>query len=169
MTSAEVTTTGNKLNVIMGEALALSSEHLPTAVVNAFSVTADGNAVEISGITTPITKTKLNFTFPSGTTIRQGQTVKLSYNKTTAGTDALKDDADNEVVSFTDFAVTNSSTVVPSGPGAPTGLGATANGPSQIDLAWMAPADVGGSAITGYKVEWSADRRHALDRARREP
>ena len=40
-------------------------------------------------------------------------------------------------------------------PGAPTGLAATANGPSQIDLAWTAPASTGGSAITGYKIEVS--------------
>ena len=42
-------------------------------------------------------------------------------------------------------------------PGAPTGLAATANGPSQIDLAWTAPASTGGSAITGYKIEVSPD------------
>ena len=35
----------------------------------------------------------------------------------------------------------------PTTPGAPTGLAATANGPSQ-DLAWTAPASTGGSAIT---------------------
>ena len=40
-------------------------------------------------------------------------------------------------------------------PGAPTGLAATATGPSQIDLAWTAPASTGGSAITGYKIEVS--------------
>ena len=39
----------------------------------------------------------------------------------------------------------------------PTGLAATANGPSQIDLAWTAPASTGGSAITGYKIEVSPD------------
>ena len=42
-------------------------------------------------------------------------------------------------------------------PGAPTGLAATANGPSQIDLAWTAPANTGGFAITGYKIEVSPD------------
>ena len=42
-------------------------------------------------------------------------------------------------------------------PGAPTGLAATATGPSRIDLAWTAPASTGGSAITGYKIEVSPD------------
>ncbi|MST33324.1 hypothetical protein GHK86_11420 [Acidimicrobiaceae bacterium USS-CC1] len=36
-------------------------------------------------------------------------------------------------------------------PDAPTGVNATANG-SVIDLSWKAPANNGGSAITGYKV-----------------
>ena len=47
--------------------------------------------------------------------------------------------------------------MVPAKPGAPTDLSATANGDTQIDLSWTAPEDDGGSAITGYKVEWSAD------------
>ena len=42
-------------------------------------------------------------------------------------------------------------------PGAPTGLTATANGPSRINLAWAAPGDTGGTAITGYKIEVSPD------------
>ena len=53
----------------------------------------------------------LNIRLPTGTTIYQNQTVKVSYDKTEAGTDALEDDAGNEVASFTDFAVTNNSTV----------------------------------------------------------
>lgn len=43
-------------------------------------------------------------------------------------------------------------------PGAPTGLTATANGPSRIDLAWKAPTDDGGAPVTGYKIERSSDR-----------
>ena len=42
-------------------------------------------------------------------------------------------------------------------PGAPTGLTATANGQTQIDLSWSAPQDDGGTAITGYLIEVSAD------------
>ena len=45
----------------------------------------------------------------------------------------------------------------PSVPGAPTSLTAAASSESQIDLSWMAPADNGGAAITGYRIEVSAD------------
>ena len=40
-------------------------------------------------------------------------------------------------------------------PGAPTGLTATADGTTAIDLSWTEPADNGGSAITGYRIEVS--------------
>ena len=42
-------------------------------------------------------------------------------------------------------------------PGAPTNLMATANGQTQIDLSWNAPANDGGAAITGYRIEVSTD------------
>ena len=42
-------------------------------------------------------------------------------------------------------------------PEAPAGLSATASAPDQIDLAWSAPANDGGSAITGYRIESSPD------------
>ena len=40
-------------------------------------------------------------------------------------------------------------------PGAPTSLTATASGTTTINLSWTAPADNGGSAITGYRIEVS--------------
>ena len=49
-------------------------------------------------------------------------------------------------------ATTDAATV----PGAPTGLTATANGQTQIDLSWTAPTDTGGVALTGYKIEVSS-------------
>ena len=42
-------------------------------------------------------------------------------------------------------------------PNAPTGLMATANGSTTINLSWTAPAARGASAITGYTVQWSSD------------
>ena len=40
-------------------------------------------------------------------------------------------------------------------PDAPTKLTATATSPTQIDLAWTAPAYDGGAAVTGYRIEVS--------------
>ena len=54
-------------------------------------------------------------------------------------------------------AVTVTVGAVASVPGAPTGLTATANGQTQIDLSWIAPPDDGGAAIAGYKIEVSED------------
>ena len=42
-------------------------------------------------------------------------------------------------------------------PGPPTDLGARAAGESRIDLSWTAPAETGGAAIVGYRIEWSPD------------
>ena len=51
----------------------------------------------------------------------------------------------------------DSATTGTSVPGAPTGLTATASGTTAIDLSWSAPGSTGGSAITGYKIEVSAN------------
>ena len=110
--SAEVRATGTTIELTFDEALDVP-EFLPAAVAGAFSVTASGADLPISSLVafggTPVRALVISLT--SGTAIEQNQTVTLSYDKTTAGTDALEDDAGNEVASFTDFAVTNNSTV----------------------------------------------------------
>ena len=113
--SAEVATSGTSVTVTFSEGLDVAAENLPAAVVNAFTVTADGVALDIDRISSPATNALL-ITLPTGTTISENQTVKVSYDKTVAGADALEDAADNEVASFTDFAVTNNSTVAPNNP-----------------------------------------------------
>ena len=47
--------------------------------------------------------------------------------------------------------------LTPQPPGAPTNLMAEADGGMRIALSWDAPADDGGSAITGYRIEVSDD------------
>ena len=93
------------LDVTAGEAL-LSS---------AFSLTVAGQAVTIH--TYSVHEAEMTLTVQSGT-IKQGQTVVVSYNDPTAGDDtvALQDSAGNDVASFTTGmsgvpAVTNDSTV----------------------------------------------------------
>ena len=64
-------------------------------------------------------------------------------------------------VSFTDDAgnaetVTSAATgsVVTIAPGRPGGLTVSLNDTGKLDLAWDAPESDGGSAITGYRVQW---------------
>src|SRR5438128_6589429 len=50
-----------------------------------------------------------------------------------------------------------SATTLAVAPSSRSGLAATAVSSSQINLSWAPPADNGGSAITGYKIERSTD------------
>ena len=50
-----------------------------------------------------------------------------------------------------------SATTEAAAPGAPTELMAQVVDSSRIDLSWKAPTDDGGSAITGYRIEFSLD------------
>ena len=157
LSSAEVREAGEKLILTFSEGLDIATELLPAAVVGAFSVTADGLDVAISTVTGSAAENKLAINLPSRAKIEQGQTVTVSYDKSAAGSDALEDDAGNEVATFTDFAVTNNSTQAPTAPGAPTALMADGSSETQIDLSWTAPADNGGATISGYRIEVSAD------------
>ena len=109
--SALVSAAGDRVTFSFDEDLDIAVEFLPAAVVAAFTVTADGADLDIDRIASGGSNL-LVIILPTGTTIYQNQTVKVSYDKTAAGTDALEDDAGNEVATFTDFAVTNNSTVV---------------------------------------------------------
>ncbi len=52
-----------------------------------------------------------------------------------------------------DVATTDTPTAT--APAAPTGLTATADGPTTISLSWTAPTNTGGASITGYRIEVS--------------
>ena len=104
---AAVASDGVVVAVVFDEALAQPAPTLSTSV---FTLTADGVELDIQNMSFGADTLLLNLA--SGTTIYAGETVRLSYDKTVAGADALEDAAGNEVASFTDFAVTNNSTVV---------------------------------------------------------
>ena len=94
--------------------------------------------------------------------LSQGQNSTSAWRLRWSGDPGLDDVLGGEsLTDGTDISVTLISDDLPppppprTAPGAPTGLAATANGPSQIDLAWTAPASTGGSAITGYNIEVS--------------
>ncbi len=53
--------------------------------------------------------------------------------------------------------VATATTAAATAPGAPTGLTATAEGQTVINLSWTVPADNGGKAIMGYRVQWSSN------------
>ena len=150
----------NLCNLYFDETPDANPDHYPPT--NAFAITADGAAISVGGVFPGIFGgTSLTSLAPQ---IYQGQTVTVTYTDPTVGNDvaAIQDEAGNDAADFTTGeddvpAVTNNSTVAPVAPGAPTGLTATASGGTQIDLAWTAPADNGGDAITGYQIEYSDD------------
>ncbi|MGI0088645.1 MAG: fibronectin type III domain-containing protein [Nitrosotalea sp.] len=126
------------------------------------------------------TQASLSWTAPANNGGSSVTNYKI-YRSTSSGTETLLITVGN-VNSYTDTGLTNGVTYyykvtavnsvgesAPSNeanampaapataPGSPTGLAATAVSSSQINLSWTAPANNGGSAITGYKIERSND------------
>ena len=131
------------------------SRTLPASIVAAFTVTVDAVELDVSLIQSADKRLIIH----AGTTIYQGQAVVVSYDKSVAGSNAIADDADNEVASFTTGedgvpAVRNNSGVSANQPHAPPNFTATA-GSGQVTLAWTAPAT--GGPITRYEYAYRTD------------
>ena len=66
---------------------------------------------------------------------------------------ALKADLDGDgSPTWQEFGSQRGDGPAPTPPGAPTGLTATAQGPTKLNLSWSAPGDDGGAAITAYDL-----------------
>ena len=107
---------GTFVSVVFSELLTGLEPTVPAAVAGAFTVTVDGvDLVEFDRVTAGTTgmgmNTSLRMYLPTGILIYRGQTVTVSYDKTVAGADALRDAGGNQVVSFADYAGDNQSTV----------------------------------------------------------
>ena len=113
LTAATVSTNGNAVTLTFDENVVAAAGTLPSALADAFTVTVDGVERQVTGIAS-FARTQV--ALQVGSAIHQGQTVTVSYDASEAGTNALLDDADNDVASFTTGensvpAVTNNSTV----------------------------------------------------------
>ena len=146
---------GTSLRPVFDESLDLAS--IPG--VSAFTVKVEGNSRTLTSVTTTVVRdTWLSLNFAMADWISPGETVTVSYAK--PGTNPLKDAANNEVESFTDFAVTNN--LPATAPEAVASL--TASNTStfgEVDLQWDGDTWANGSAITRHEVRyltpiWSA-------------
>ena len=110
-TGHQVFESGNAILVEFDEALEGDLALAPPP--SAFTVKADGEVIPVTAVTPQgfISASQLSLTL--GQIIAQGQTATVSYADPTAGDDAiaLQDEVGNDVVSFTDLALTNNSTV----------------------------------------------------------
>ena len=152
--SVTVPITGAEVELVFDEDL--DETVVGTLLVSVFSLTVAGQAVTIRDY--EIRATVLALYVQAGT-IKQGQTVVLSYTDPTAGDDtvALQDIAGNDVASFTTGmsgvpAVTNNSTNT-----APTGA-PTITGTAQVGQTLTAVttgiADANGLTSPGYTYQW---------------
>ena len=144
VSSAQVSGDGTTIDIVFDEALDTTGA-APAADV--FDVTVDGGtAVNPASVAFHATDANTAvLTMASADTIAAGGTVVLAYDK--PASNALADAASNQVVSFTGtdaIAALNR-------PAAPV-VTLTA-GDGKLTATWAAPAN-GGSAITGYDVEW---------------
>ena len=112
LTGATVASSGVAIELAFDEDLDLPAT-IPAALKDAFSVTAAGDTVEISGLAADGSS---GLQIDLSSRILKDQAVVVSYDRSAAGTNALDDDAGNEVVDFTTGAsgvpaVDNDSTV----------------------------------------------------------
>ena len=162
LSSSEVRSNGTTLRLNFNEDLHGLSLIVPDTIVDAFTVTVDDVEYDIKSMTATLAYAPF---INLSSTIYQGQTVVVSYDKSAAGGDALADSDGNEVASFTTGedgvpAVVNNSTQAASGPAAPTNFRATA-GELQVALTWDAPAS--GSGVTRHEYQYKTSGEYLDD------
>ena len=134
--SAEAPATGSSLTLAFNEALD-TGDGLPPA--EAFTVKADGAEVAVDGVAAA-GGDGFVLDLPAGA-IRQGQVVTVSYSVPATG--PIQDADGNETAAFTDFPVTNNSTVTADGtPPVPASAAVPASG-SSLTLAFNKALDIG--------------------------
>ena len=161
LVSAAVAEHGLAVELIFDEAPAGGVANLPGA--SDFEVTVDGAPLAFVQVSANAAMRTITLSSLAHS-IKQGQTVVITYTDPTSGNDAraIQDALGNDAASFTTGvgdvpAVVNDSTAPPTAPGVPRNLEAESGGDDRIVVTWDAPANTGGRAITGYRVEVSED------------
>ena len=150
--------TGLGLFIRFDEDLELDSAKEPP--LTAFAVTADGTALSISALALNIAGDPSIIGLSFDETITAGQVVRASYTDPTAGDDALalQDAAGNDVASFSNLAITNNSTVVPTN--TPAAGKPTISDPAQVGRTLTAATaditDDEGLTTVSYTYQWIA-------------
>ena len=122
--SATVTTSGDTLRLTFNEDLDIGPLSVPPA--SAFTVKADGVEVTVQSVVgTSLDTLVLSLSSPIGAR----QIVTVSYAVPTTGT-VIEDLAGNDALAFTDFPVTNNSTVANTTPPVPASAEVPASGAS---------------------------------------
>ena len=114
---------------------------------SAFTVRVDGAALTPARVRWTGNKLLLYLS----AAVSGGAAVTVDY--TPPPSNAVTDEVGNEAEGFVDEEVTNDSPAV--APGAPAALSAVP-GNGEVALAWEAPGNDGGSAVTGYEVRFGA-------------
>ena len=148
---SEASVDGAALTLTFSEALDGNSEPAPTA----FTVKVSGNAGAVDSV--DVSGSSVTLTLASAVTSQDTVTVSYTVPGSESG-ERLRDAAGNAAASFADESVTNDTapaapaeTRVPDAPGAPE---VSAQDSTSLAVTWTEPASDGGSAITGYRVQW---------------
>ena len=147
LTVTEEDTTGNTYTVVL--------DSQPTANV---TVTVAGHAgTDVTPSPTSLTFTTTTWGTAQTVTVTAGDDADTANDTVTLTHSAASTDSNYGGITIGSVVVTVADNDSLTAPGAPTGLTATASGTTAINLSWSAPASTGGSAITGYKIEVSAN------------
>ena len=135
------------------ELVLVYDDNLDAAAVPAtqdFRVRVAGRTRAVSNVQLRLDEVTLTLDSP----VTHRDEVTVSY---TPGVRALSDAVGNPAEALVREPVTNRTDVRAGAPGAPTTLSARADGSTVIELSWTAPADSGGAAVDGYRIEVSSD------------
>ena len=139
--SGAVLGAGDRLTLTFNEDLDIGPGKLPPA--SAFTVKADGAPVTVQDVT--LLNDLDHFLLNLSSTIGARQIVTVSYAVPTTGT-VIADEAGNETLAFTDFPVTNNSTVANTTPPVPASAVVPASGAS-LTLTFNEDLDIAADSL----------------------